>query len=345
MELNKNNFLETRNILSLDHADPHYELQDISVKDTGKNLYIGFPSELLDEIRELDPNFDIRSSVSFDQETDFRNLEDLTGIAGLAQMIQMHKIQVAREFIQLIGEGRTLFNGTKYGVYRIKPGRTSDEKENSSLRIELFKTDYFTHRVFRSIYKELVNQNHPIGEVRKFEELHKYYPFLTSFGMNTFVLLDNGDDIEIIFAKRSKYISKQESESLWHVTMNEGLTGTDKDGKDVSLIKCLHRGLQEELGIRVEHHRFIEEEYFMDLFLEKESFEIGITSYVKLNMDLNQIKQLYIGAQDAELETDALEAVDLSSKKIKKFLENNKLTPAAEYTLNMLLARQRSLGN
>jgi len=344
VNLNKEVFLETKNILSLDHADPYYELHDIPVRQTMKRLYIGFPAELSAEVLSLDCDFRIRSNISFSGEQEFSDLEEITGIIGLTQMIQQHKMQVGEEFIRLIKEGRTLFNGEKYGIYRIKPGRTSDEFENAKFRLDLFCTDYFTHRVFRSIYKELVSNNHPIGQVRKFEELHSYYPFLTSFGMNTFVILDDEINMEIVFAKRSKYIGINATESIWHVTMNEGLTDTDKDGKDVSLIKCLHRGLREELGIRAEHHRFIEEEFFMDLFLEKGNFEIGITSFVKLNMNFNELKKLYAGAKDAELETDALEVVTLSTKEINRFLEQNKLSPAAAYNLSMLLARKKYLG-
>jgi hypothetical protein len=239
---------------------------------------------------------------------------------------------VAQQIIKKRESKHTIFNGKKYGVYRIHRKRNSDQDENASIQLDLFETDYFTHQVFRSIYKELKDAGHPISKIVKMEELHSYIPFLTSFGINAFIVIDTPSGYDIVFAKRSKYLNTGATESLWHVTMNEGLTLTDREGKDISLIKCLHRGLREEIGIKEEHHKHISDERFMDLFLEMSKLEIGLTSYIRMDRSINHLNELYSVAKDGELETDGLKAIPLKKKDIKEFITTEKLTDAAQYT-------------
>lgn len=333
--------LEYLDILSLDHADPAYELHDIIIEQTNKKLYVDCPTEYKEKIHRLDPTFTFTTSTSFDRNTRFDDLALITQIENLPDLIHEHSVITAKQIMNKIEKGHTIFNGKKYGVYRIHRKRVADHEENASLRLDLFETDYFTHQVFRSIYAELKEQGHEIGKVEKMEEIHRFSPFTTSFGMNTFIILDTPAGEEIIFAKRSKFLNQEMAESQWHVSMNEGLTITDKEGKEVSLIKCLHRGLREELGIREEHHKYINDEKFMDLFLETSKFEIGLTSYVKLNMPFKKLLELYNVSKDGELETDGIVPVEVKNKPLKDFINTHKLTPAAQYTLKMYLARRK----
>ncbi|MFD2442850.1 hypothetical protein ACFSO7_02420 [Bacillus sp. CGMCC 1.16607] len=328
-------------IVSLDHADPTYELHDILVEQTDKKLFIDCPSEYKERIQLLDPDFHFSANTSFNRETTFEDLKAMTNIDLLPQLIVKHSKLVSESIIRKLEEKNTIFNGKKYGVYRVHRKRKTDHDENASLRLDLFETDYFTHLVFRSIYKELQESNHPISKLEKIEELYSYAPFTTSFGMNTFVILSTPNGEEIVFAKRSKFLKEGSTKSLWHVTMNEGLTLTDREGSDISLIKCLHRGLREELGIREEHHRFINDERFMDLFIEMSNFELGLTSYVKMELEMDKINELYSIAKDGELETDGLITIPIKNNAIKEFLENENLTDAAKYTLKMYLARRK----
>ena len=52
-----------------------------------------------------------------------------------------------------------IFNGIKYGVFDMRFTRFGHD-EQPGVDIYLFETDYFTHRVFRSIYQELKQQQH-----------------------------------------------------------------------------------------------------------------------------------------------------------------------------------------
>jgi hypothetical protein len=332
---------EQLNIISLDHADPTYELHDIIVNNTDKKLFIDAPPDLKEMIYRFDQDFIFRNDTSFNRSNDFHDLAEITGISNLPELIEKHKRIVAKDFLSRLEQNHTIFNGEKYGVFRIHRKRTVDERENAALYIDLFKTDYFTHCVFRSIYKELKEIGASISKVEKIEDLYRYYPFTTSFGINTFVILDTSNGKHMIFAKRSKFLNKENPVSLWHVTMNEGLTETDKEGRDVSLIKCLHRGLREELGIREEHHKYIIEEHFMDLFLEMNNFEIGLTSFVTMDMSFSKLQELYSIAKDGELETDTIISIPLKGNHLKEFIKHEQLTSAALYTLKMYIARQK----
>lgn len=333
--------LETLNILSLDHADPTYELHDIVLEQTEKKLYIDCPNQFKTLIQQLDPDFSFSTNTSFNQTSQFDDLATITKIENLPRLIHEHSAKVAKQIIKKLEERHTIFNGKKYGIYRIHRKRVADHDENASIRLDLFETDYFTHQVFRSIYEDLKMIGHPIGKIEKIEELYQYSPFTTSFGMNTFIILDSPNGEEIIFAKRSKYLNQGIPESLWHVSMNEGLTITDKEGKEVSLIKCLHRGLREELGILEEHHKYIRDERFMDLFLETSKFEVGLTSFVKMDIPNDKLLELYNISKDGELETDCLISIPLKNKNLKEFTINESLTPAAKYTLKMYLGRRK----
>jgi hypothetical protein len=63
------------------------------------------------------------------------------------------------------------------------------DDEDPGVELDLFKTDYFTHRVFRSIFHELKSKNHKISSAGLSDFL-SYKPFLTSFGINTLLICE-----------------------------------------------------------------------------------------------------------------------------------------------------------
>ena len=328
-------------IISLDHGDPYYYSSNLITQKSDKELYISIPDGILERIREYDPEFETRHSRSFNGTSSFKELQDITGIVDLEALIDKHTDIVANEFLKIIKAGRLIFNGEKFGVKRIVRGRKNADEE-AALRIEFYKTDYFTHKVFRSIYRELKETNHEIRKVSDISQLAPYYPFLTSFGMNALLIIDNCGVEEVVLAERSKYMSNMGDKSLWHVTMNEGLSITDIQENRIDLYKCVNRGLKEELGIREKYMEEITSKVFQDLFINLDDFEIGVTAIIKTEMQYENIEDLYKIAKDAELETNQLMSIKTTRKDVKKFLESNKgyTTKACNYALNMYLARQ-----
>ena len=167
------------------------------------------------------------------------------------------------------------------------------------------------------------------------EELTPYTPFLTSLGICSFVLLN--EKTEVVIAKRSKYITHNENK--YHYSVNEAFSQTDldEDGKP-SLIKCVRRGLREELNVKEE--RFDYDVKFLDLVFNKEKFEVGITSSVSLpNLSFEDLDFIYRSAKDGELETDEIINLTLTKAEVKKFLKNNEMTEGSKVGLQLLLGR------
>lgn len=336
-----NDSYEKCNIVGLSHAYPYYKEKNMILLSGSKKLFFSIPSDIKEKILQLNPEFEFNEDLSFNGKNSFEELINITGIENLDDMINRYKNVVAEEFLKKIRESIELFNGRKFGIYNLLLDKDGSE-EDSRFRIELFETDYFTHMVFREIYRELVRVGHPIKDVTKSNELMKYRPFLTSFGINTYVVLDNGDmdGKTIVFAKRSKYVGHGSNASKWHVSINEGLTYTDIDDNRVNLYKCLQRGLNEELGINDIENRN-KDIKFMDLFLEKDKFEIGITSFIELQMTFEELKTLYMSAKDGDFETDEIVKVNYNRKEINRFIYNNSLTNAGWYTLKMYTNRHK----
>ena len=320
---------EKHNIIPIDHADPFYEYTDIEIINAGKNC-LDCPEPYKQQIKEKRNNINFEKDFFFTKNTCLEDLDEMTGIKGLADLITKHKEITGRWFLDELDKAYTIFNGKKFGIYSIKSHRLRDA-EDPGLSIEFYETDYFTHKVMRSVYQELKSLNHPICNMKTYpiEGIDHLRPFMTSFGVNTFLIVNSEKaDKSIVFAKRSKRTANTR-ESIWHVTMNEGLSLTDIEGKDISLVKCLHRGLNEELGIKEHHYKDIEKEKFMDLFLVMDNFEVGISSVVVMDASADKVKNLHSIAKASVLETEEICAVDFNSRDINRFISENKCTSAA----------------
>ena len=339
IEKNSLKFIQD-SIVSLDHGDPFYKPENIIFNNSNRSQFIEIPEEYVTKIKNIRLDFEFSKNQT-EIDIDIFNLAiDNTGICNLRELIEKHSKIVAEKFIEKLNCGLLIFNGEKYGISKICVDRRGINEE-SRLFIDYYRTDYFTHQVFRSIYRELKEMGHEISKVKSISELNKYFPFLTSFGVNTILTLDSSGIEEIVLAKRSRNISNMIDKDLWHVTMNEGLSITDLDADEVSLVKCLHRGLREELGIREEFHKEIMSKNFYDLFINMDDFEIGISSIVKTTMTFDILETLYKSAQDAELETLGLIKLKAEKTSIKKFFENNDTTKACTYLIQMYSARKK----
>ena len=163
---------------------------------------------------------------SFDGSSNFTDLAKLIKINNLVDLIEKHRKIVGEKFIN--AQDGMLFNAKKYGIFNINFTRFG-ESEKPGVEIYLFETDYFTHRVFRSIYHELKINSHEISNVNA-QNFLQYRPFFTSFGINTLLITEGDQGKEIVLSKRSTKINTQKS--MYHITMNEGLSTTDKDPFD-----------------------------------------------------------------------------------------------------------------
>jgi len=334
-------------VIDLANGDPDFSNENLFVRIVDlfgkkKSLFIDLHSthkKILEE-RETKKGFKgeqksvFHIDQSFNHSSDFTDLATLTKIDNLPDLIEKHRLLVGEKFINT-KEGM-LFNAKKFGVFNLNFTRFG-ENEKPGAEIDLFETDYFTHRVFRSIYHELKENNHEIIKVNA-QNFLQYRPFFTSFGINTLLITEGDKGKEIILSKRSIKVHTQES--MYHITMNEGLSTTDKDPFDkIDLELCFKRGLLEELGVTEKLYNLSIRGSFYDFFLEFNNFEIGLTSI--LEMDFNFKKDIEpLVARDKALESSHFVAIPLKQKEISKFVKDNKFIPHGQYVLERVLLRE-----
>jgi hypothetical protein len=337
-------------VIDLANGDPDFENENIFVRTVNlfgkkKSLYIDLNKDHKKIIEDAEKEKGFRSEQksifnadqSFNGTSNFEDLAQITQIHNLAELINKHRLIVGEKFIQ--AEDGMLFNAKKYGIFNLNFTRFG-ENEKPGAEIDLFETDYFTHRVFRSIYHELKEKEHEIMNVNAHNFL-QYKPFFTSFGINTLLITEGDSSKEIILSKRSTKVHTKES--MFHITMNEGLSTTDKDPFDkIDLELCFKRGLLEELGITEKLYNLSVRGSFYDFFLEFNNFEIGLTSVLEMELNFEKdIKPLV--ARDKVLESSHFVSIPLKQKDILNFVKENKFIPHGQYVLERVLLRENIL--
>jgi hypothetical protein len=281
-----------------------------------------------------------RDDLSFNGKNDFQDLIQQTGITNLIDLIEKHRYIIANEFLNK--QNGFHFNGEKFGVFNLSTFNSVGKDERASISLSVFNTDYFTHRVFGSIYGELAQLNHPItrGEL---EDINRYNCFNTSFGVNTLVVVDSPEGEKALLCERAVHSSNTTKKGLFHVTVNEGLSQTDWDPyyKSIDLKECLERGIYEELGLTQEDlNEFQANICFYDVFLERNRFELGITSSIKLNTTFEE-GIFNLVAKDKVLEIASIKPILIDKTHLNQFINDHDFIPHGLYALKMFAARRR----
>ncbi|NIK80277.1 hypothetical protein FHS15_005461 [Paenibacillus castaneae] len=334
------------NILTLGNANPYDSKKGINILLSNKSLYVGFPEDLREELQrsfhkdDIAEEFVMNTDSSFDGGSSFSDIARTTDIFNLPDLINKHRKIVARHFIEK--SNGCHFNKTKLGVFKINTHSRHGENENPVINMELFQTDYFTHKVFRSIYKELCSSGHSISQVNDDMELQKYNAFTTSFGINCLIILKYEHGVkDFILTKRSTNATEVNSRNQYNISMLEGLTDTDRDNTDkIDLRKCVERGLCEELGIE-DIHSYDSTIKFYDVFLERNFLELGITCAVEIsNMSVEELQHKAEYAKDRTLEISELVKITNDKKVLSEFLRKNEFKQQALFTIQRICTRE-----
>ncbi|TXK83600.1 hypothetical protein [Paenibacillus sp. N3.4] len=334
------------NILTLGNANPYDSKNGINIVLSKKSLYVGFPEDLKKDLyksfhkEDIAEEFVMNTDSSFDGGNSFSDIAMTTEIFNLPDLINKHRKIVARHFIEK--SNGCHFNKAKLGVFKINTHSRHGDNENPVINMELYRTDYFTHKVFRSIYKELSSSGHPISQVNDDLELQKYNSFTTSFGVNSLVILKYEHEVkDYILTKRSTNATEVNSRNQYNISMLEGLTDTDKDNADkIDLRKCVERGLCEELGIE-DINSYESTIGFYDVFLERNFLELGITCAVEIsNMSFQELQHKAEYAKDRALEISEMVKITNDKKVLSEFLSKSEFKQQALFTLQRICARQ-----
>lgn len=199
------------------------------------------------------------------------------------------------------------FIGDKIGVY----GYTI---EDGKLKLEIYETDHFTWLVFKEIFKthkqffqEVILRINKASEQEKVY-LVKLLAFLfSSFGVD--IIIEGRDcrkQRKIIISARSGNVESNSKASL-HVSVNETFSRTDSknNSETYSLIECVTRGIEEEIGIP---HHLISNDLvkFHDFAIVTDEGEIGLSCHVDLSALMPVEQMLMYPGLDKFLENDEL---------------------------------------
>jgi hypothetical protein len=312
--------------------------------------------QLHEEIHNFERAFSVNETQIFGSGQDFGLLSNWTGIDDIDELIDECRREVAISFLERLDGNH--FNQDKYGIWSIDPMRRYGEDEKRGLHIVVYRTDYFTHKTMTSVYHRLMERGDFIKDASRemvLQNTRRFRPFLTSLGVNAYVLLDNltdstsrgdsdhSDPLQyLVFAKRSGLASRSSFSGLHHVSMNEGFSYTDRDPiqRKPDLYACLDRGLSEELGLPPSVISDSVTKQFFDVFLGLDNFEVGISCTVRVpRLSFERLQRYTRVARDHGLEVEDIECVPFRQIELDHFIHENPLTPPAEYILLRLATK------
>ncbi len=257
-------------------------------------------------------------------------------IPDLRERVEFSRRKVLKQFIT--HENGCYFNNIKYGVNRINPfGRTEDLSERPILSLELFTTDYYTHRVMKDVCKTLIAENNGFL-CKKIDYTNLRYTriFFTSLGINLLLTEDALKPArKLLLTSRSINAAETYSRYQFSVSVIEGVSRSDYDPftSNVSLSSAVYRGLMEELGVS-EHLLQSDQLRFYDFFVNKANLEMGISCSVELRQSVSLDEHvLNCHGKDENLEISDKHLIEM--KKLRQFLFTNldAFLPQAVYTV------------
>ena len=318
-------------------GDPYFaEGETLIVKQGNGRFFLAPPAGSLD-----DPAcrvFCKQHQFATEDEVFDTTLHDIcqkTGIPGLEEMIGESRVRIFNQFLKK--ENGCYFNNRKYGVADISGfGRTEDMAERPILQMEMFITDYFTHRVMKDVCKKLTKADP--GFLSGIDCLHigPNKILFTSLGVNL-ILQEAGG--KILMTSRSTNAAETYKQHAYSLSVVEGVSISDYDTyqQSVNIRYAVFRGLLEELGVQENLVRADTLKYY-DLFINPVNLEMGLVCSVELKPELTLEKHIIpLYGKDEQLEIAEKRTVD--SERLTEYLYNNfaAILPQARYALAVFL--------
>lgn len=252
-------------------------------------------------------------------------------IAGLYQMIEDSRRKVFLQFLNK--ENGCYFNNGKYGVASIDDFvRTEDLAEQPILNMELFQTDYYTHRIMKDVCKQLAKTHRKFIRELNFGRIGANRILLTSLGVN---LILSEKNERIILTSRSTNAAETYKKFSYSLSAIEGVSVSDYDtfNKTVNVQYSVFRGLKEELGVD-DYYLKKDSLYFYDLFVNPANLEIGLSCSVELKPEYT-LKDDIIQLHGKDEKLEVADKKILETRVLADFIYNNiaGMMPQAVYTL------------
>ena len=336
-------------VTPLASAGPGRAITQWELEDVGRRFLLPCPEPYAQQIIELKPDAHFAPAVvDLDGRPSLDRVAEVAGTSlhDVSEIIDEASCAEAKHCLGRLRGGKVWFNDEKFGILHAREDHRTGDKAEVTIELDLFVTDYFTHRVMRRVYRRLVDAGQSL-RVDNVGHLNRYVPFLTSVGVNSFLLLRRPERTKLGLAKRSAGIVNMPTGAAIHVAMNKGFSVTDRacSGKP-DLVRCAEHGFDKELGLAKEDVRRGELR-FLDVFLVQPDFEVGVSALLALDhLDEAEVQEFCAAAQNAKLEREMAELlfVDASREVLLQFRRKRRkeMTPACLHVLKRTLAESRT---
>lgn len=237
---------------------------------------------------------------------------------SLQEQLEKVRLEVFESFTNR--DKGNFFNGSILGVNHLDGlARTTDAKEAPVLSIDFYKTDYYTHKIIEQLLDSAsFDRNSLISELNNSLSWTR-----TSFGVSVIIIIPKQN--EIILTKRSNKAAYTEGKEWLYVSVTETLSETDYNDETgcPDVIKCVWRGISEELGIS-ERQLKKDTLRFYESFYETHFHQDNIVASIEISESMTFSDIYSLLAKDKYMEVSDIITIPNDKSKIINFIDKNK---------------------
>lgn len=316
----------------------------ITARLTGNIFILPMPDWFIAELEAdayLRDRYDIHAYQDLTGNAALEDLFKSMPIAEFPELLAYHSSAYAHLVLETLkGSGSYLpYNKKKIGLCGYRQVQRSGRQEGVFLDLDLYETDYFTHRVMRRVFLDLrLSRPTLFSETPAPYEVMPYLRyFTTSFGMNIVATTRHSQGRRFYMTRLSARQGNANQHGLWHVSANEGVSFDDVIDGAVIMGSVVERALKEELGVC--YHEPTDETLWFEFAIDQRNLEPYISCLVHLATDRDAFyrSKMHL-ARDDRREFQDIRDFPFSEQAIIQMLveEPNGVDGFTSYSLNIL---------
>lgn len=296
-------------ILPIDRPEQAYRVEDVDFIDTEQSHIVDIHTPSLEWD---DPRLYVtrHAGVAWPPGLPFPTRDDIVAA----------KAETAALVTTKAREGWPIFNGRKFGVAMVQRTRTP-ENERHRIIIQTYETDYLTSLFAKRLYWRLSADGfrlHPSGSLAGISGL------IASIGMDALLFFRGEDGPRILIARRSHNVANAAGTGgRLHVSMNEGVSASDRYATEFDARATIYRGLKEELHI--DRHEISHVEIY-EPFVELTNLELGFFVAAYTPLTWSDLEKRAAFASDSHLELADLTSIPATRAGVQSLLGGGQAT-------------------
>ncbi len=313
-------------VVTLAPSPSFFKPEEIKVTASGKSFFLDFPEKLK---VNLPQDFEFNGDFFFDENGTLQDLAVKMNLPELDRLIEKHRKIVAWDLIHKAKSIRS--NPKQVGLYSLNTYRTNTEQPRTIVEMQTFNTDYFTHQVMQSVYRELKESIHPIVRMTT-ENIPLYNAFLTCIETNSVLLVY--DDTEVQVLVMEDVFIDQEGHSEVILTIKGTLTSKATLQQPLDLEPWLLSTLRDFVGISrsfFEHTDF--RGLFHTLYLDRQNLRVGFVTSINTEKSIEELVDRLLS--DGQM-TLKFTGVPLEKEPLENFLESIEFSAAEAFALEQV---------